>query len=480
MTVPLPTARVAGLGCMTLFMLPFAAVGVFTMAQGVRQAAAGEWGSAAFMGCFGLVFGLVGFGGIFGALKARRTGAETDAVRARHPEAPWMWRADWASGKIEDSTRSTMVAAWVFAGFWNLISLPAAFFGVRQALREASYGALFVLIFPAVGLGLLLWAVRATIRYRRFGVSRLELATVPAPVGRALRGTVVAPGALETAEGLRVTLTCVRRVTTGAGKSRSTSERVLWQDERRAPGRQARSAGGMVTSIPVAFDLPGDGQPCDDANPRDRVVWRLSVSADVPGVDYASTFEVPVFRTAESVGAPYPEPSAAPDPVERFVQPASSRVRVTRNRRGTEIVFPAGRNPGVSAGLTFFLAIWLAAVWATVHFGAPLLLQVIFGAFGVLLVCVTAASWLGVSRVTVGDGHVTVGRGLLAPMREHCLTAGEIAEVTTRIGMQSGNTPYYDLVLVRKDGKQVPAGRGIRDKREAEWLAATMREALRD
>ena len=54
----------------------------------VRHAAAGEWGSAAFMGLFGLVFGLVGFGGIFAALKARRAGAETDAVRARHPEAP--------------------------------------------------------------------------------------------------------------------------------------------------------------------------------------------------------------------------------------------------------------------------------------------------------------------------------------------------------------------------------------------------------
>jgi hypothetical protein len=28
--------------------------------------------------------------------------------------------------------------------------------------------------------------------------------------------------------------------------------------------------------------------------------------------------------------------------------------------------------------------------------------------------------------------------------------------------------------------KQVPAGRGLRDKREAEWLAATMRGALGD
>jgi hypothetical protein len=65
-------------------------------------------------------------------------------------------------------------------------------------------------------------------------------------------------------------------------------------------------------------------------------------------------------------------------------------------------------------------------------------------------------------------------------MRQRRVSSDEIAEVTTRIGMQSGNTPYYDLILVRKDGKRMSAGRSIRDKREAEWLAATMREALRD
>jgi hypothetical protein len=45
--------------------------------------------------------------------------------------------------------------------------------------------------------------------------------------------------------------------------------------------------------------------------------------------------------------------------------------------------------------------------------------------------------------------------------------------------MQAGRTPYYDLMLIRNDGRKLPAGRAIRDKREAEWLADTVREALR-
>ena len=468
----------AGLGCLLLFMLPFAGVSVVTAVLAVQRALDGKWTEAAFLGVFALVFGLVSTLVIVAALKGRRAGAALEEARSRHPESPWMWRADWAAGKIVDSNRATMYTAWGFAGLWNLISLPAGVLGARQALREESYGKLFVLIFPLVGLGLLVWAVRATIRFRRFGVSRLELATLPAPVGRALRGTVQAPGLGDTIEELRVTLTSVRRVITGSGKNRSTSERILWQEEQRVAGRRQRTAEGMVTSVPIEFPLPDDAEPCDSANPRDQVLWRLTLAADVPGVDYASTFEVPVFRTAESAEPAGIERGGASPPAAPFVQPATSRIAVTRNRRGTEILFPAARNVGASAGLTVFLLLWLGVVWALVHFDAPVIFLVVFGAIALLLLWGTIAAWLGVSRITVGDGSVTVASGLLTAGRERQLRAAEISGVTTKIGMQAGNTPYYELVLVRTDGKRMTVGGGIRDKREAEWLAATIREAL--
>jgi hypothetical protein len=50
--------------------------------------------------------------------------------------------------------------------------------------------------------------------------------------------------------------------------------------------------------------------------------------------------------------------------------------------------------------------------------------------------------------------------------------------VTPTITMQGGGTAYYDVTIVRKNGKKVSAGSGIRDKREAEWLAATLKESL--
>ena len=46
------------------------------------------------------------------------------------------------------------------------------------------------------------------------------------------------------------------------------------------------------------------------------------------------------------------------------------------------------------------------------------------------------------------------------------------------IGMQAGNVPYYDLEVRLKNAKKVVAGRSVRDKREAEWLAATIKREL--
>ena len=51
------------LGCLMLFLLPFAAVGVFAGVQVVRAALMHDWAHAGFYAIFALTFGGVGFGG---------------------------------------------------------------------------------------------------------------------------------------------------------------------------------------------------------------------------------------------------------------------------------------------------------------------------------------------------------------------------------------------------------------------------------
>jgi hypothetical protein len=460
-------------GCLVLFLLPFASVGIFTAMQAVRSALAHDWGQAGFFSIFALTFGGVGIGGIIGALKGKRRLEAQEALRAAHADTPWLWRSDWAAGRADDATRQTAWFALGFAAFWNLISFPAGFLAVREAVQKGNHAALIALLFPLIGSGLLVWAVRSVLRLRRYGVSRFELSTLPGVIGHTLSGTVRISEVLRPEGGFLVTLCCLRRYVTGSGKNRSTSETIFWQEERRIQG--------VGATLPVAFAIPADARATDDRNANDRILWRLTVTADVPGVDYAAAFEVPVFRTvASDQPRTEAEVSATRDPLAPAVyrQPATSRIEVTTNRRGTEILFPAARNPGMAGGVTAFFAVWSVAIWAVIHFKAPIIFPIVFGFFGMLILWGVLDLWLKVTRVTVDSSAVTVANGYLISGAGKTIAANDVEDVTAAIAGQGGSTVYYSVQLVLKNGKKVNAGSWLRDKHEAEWLAVTIKTAL--
>jgi hypothetical protein len=471
-----------GIGCVAAFFLPFAVAGVVLLTQSVRRLAQGNWREGLLLAGGGVLFGGVGLAGMAAMWAGRRKLQEQTELRSKNPDQPWRWQQDWAAGRIEDSSRGTLWTSWAFAVFWNMIAFPSGYLGVQAALRQGQPGGYVALIFPLVGIGLLVGAARSTIRYRKYGVSRLELATIPAVIGHSLAGTVRVSTSIESPEGFLATVSCVRRVTSGSGKSRSTSESVLWQDERRVAGGRARDAAGWRTDVPVQFRIPADVEPCSLDDPNNRVLWRLTVSASVPGVDYASVFEIPVFRTEASAAPPTEsEARLAAEQVRalaEYRQPADSRIRVTNRSQGVEIVFPPARNPGAAAGVTAFTLIWGGICWGLVHYKAPLLFPVVFGLSELLLLWVSLQLWLGVSRVTARPGMLLLAKGIGSPRGERTLPSAEVADVISAIGMQAGAIPYYDVVVRQKDGEKLTAGRSVRDKHEAEWLAVTIKKAL--
>jgi hypothetical protein len=199
-------------------------------------------------------------------------------------------------------------------------------------------------------------------------------------------------------------------------------------------------------------------------------------------VDYQSVFEVPVFRASVSDTAPTDEDRRAGAEqalsLAEYRQPPDSRISVSRNRRGVELSFPAARNPGAALSLTVFTLLWVGIVAALIRFHVPLFFPVVFGAFGLLLVVGSLELWLTVSRVVVDKGSISVAQGYIYPGSEKTIASAQISSVIAKISMQTGSVPYYDVVLVTTAGKQIAAGRWVRNKREAEWLAATIKDAL--
>jgi hypothetical protein len=470
-------------GCLLLFSLPFAATGLFAAVQTVLKLAAGDWRTAAFMSVFALVFGGAGIGLAAAALYGRREAQRRDLAAAQYPNEPWLWRQDWASGRIEDAGRKGQYGLWIFAAFWNLISFPSAILALREVYQKGNRLALVALLFPVVGVGLIVAAVRATMRQRKFGLSSLELSTRPGVVGHGIAGTVRIASELLPADGFTATLTCVNLRTTGSGDDRSTNESIRWQEEQRVSGqRSAAGAGqGLVTAVSVRFRLPSDVLPTDEANRNDRIVWRLQVAAGMPGVDYTATFEVPVFRTAASAEPMGPEEEKLLGPVPEslpYRQPAASPIRVSTGPRGTQIVFPAARNPGAALGLTAFAALWAAIIWLIVHLKAPVLFLVAFGLVELAVLYGVLRMWLRVVEVTAGRDGITIASGFGAPGDPVHIDRRDIEAIEVKIGLQAGTTVYYDLAVLQPSGRRTNAGSGIRDKREAEWLAGLIRDAI--
>ncbi|MGE5232350.1 MAG: hypothetical protein ACM3NS_11455 [Deltaproteobacteria bacterium] len=471
------------LGCLILFALPFAGSGLVAAVLAAKKILAGDWRNGGFLSVFALVFGGAGIGIVAAALAGRRRLERRALAAERHPGEPWLWRPDWAQGRIEDAERRGQYLLWIMAVLWNLVALPTGFAALRGAMEPGNRLALVGLLFPMIGAGLLVAAVRTTWRERKFGVSVLELTTTPGVVGHGLAGSVRVGSTIVPAGGFLATLSCVNARTTGAGKSRSTTETIRWQDQQTVAAQRASGGAGegVATVIPVRFRIPADVAPTDDTNPDDRMVWRLCVTAAVPGVDYTATFEVPVFRTERSLEpvtgdeeqllGPPPESLA-------YRQPPDSPIRVSSGPRGTLIVFPAGRNPGVALALTVFMGLWAGIVWLLWSLKAGLFFVGMFGLVEAVLVYVVLRMWLRVVEVTAGREGVGIASGFGGVGDPRTVPAADIAAVEATIGMQAGTTVYYGLTVVRKDGRRMGAGSGIRDKREAEWLAGLVRRAV--
>jgi hypothetical protein len=220
----------------------------------------------------------------------------TDSVGGEKPAALWLVRKDWASRRIEDENRGGGLVALVFALFWNAIAWTVTI-GVWRGVKERGPEHYFILLFPFVGIFAFLGAVYVMLRRGRYGVPVFELATLPAPVGRALAGHVRIPRGLPPASQIEINLRAIHLTMMRSGKNTSTREEVLWESHRLLPGAIEDGDG---VAVPIAIPIPREAPETSAVSPTDRILWRLEIGSAVPGVDFQAQFEVPVFYTSES------------------------------------------------------------------------------------------------------------------------------------------------------------------------------------
>jgi len=183
---------------------------------------------------------------------------------------------------------------WGFATVWNLISLPAtmgAWEEIPRIHKPEDFMILLVLLFPLTGIFLLWQALRATILHSRYGGSELRLDPAPGQAGGQVGGTIRLSSPLPQDTQCEVRLECRHSHETRNSKGqKQINSRVLWQDELMVRGHMEAGA----TLVPFVFDVPAD-LPASEPESRDWKHWQVHVAADIPGLDLALEFDVPVL-----------------------------------------------------------------------------------------------------------------------------------------------------------------------------------------
>ena len=477
----------SGLGCGIAFATPFALAGLLTLAKGLQLASSEGFGESTFTAlAAGSVFAGVGFGIMVALVYGLKLAREEERRRARYPEEPWRWDVRWNDGRILCDGKARQVAMWAFAGIWNGISLPTALLFLRDEGFEASTPEPYlVMLFPAIGLGLLVAAIRGTLRWLRFGRSELVLPAMTGVIGGHLQGSLETRAPLHSAERVTLTLNCLERRTRRRGKNTETDERVLWQEvqELRPPRSSHGSRGGAETALPFGFTIPADCRATDGEDHSNRILWRLEVEAAIPGIDYAATFEPPVFLTEDSVDDPQPLDTPGLQVDDTPVDPAAHGIQIRPSgANGLVIHFEAMRNKGAMFSLGFFILLWTGAIWLGHYYGAPIFFAVVFAFFEILMIVAWISMAFSTRRVEVRNGRVTIRSSTLGIGHSEELDGSSIEAVRLEVGMTSRSgskhTPYWDIQLHPKVGRDFTAGRSIRDKAVAQHVADALSHAL--
>lgn len=432
-----------------------------------------RYGKLLFLGLFALVFGGVGFGILFGSAWARRRELRHKAVQAENPDEPWLIRDDWAAGRIRSSG---LLGAAVLGGMgvlFSAISSPAVV-AIPAEMEKGNTPILLVLLFPMAGLFMLGSAGYLVLRSRRWGQPEFVMASVPGVIGGGLAGVIRCSRFLEPRDGWQLSLSCIRR-TNGR---KNNHESIVWQ-ERRTLARGLDGDQFSGTAVPVYFAIPYDARPSDSEG-ESSINWELELKADVPGIDFAATFEVPVFRTAAS-SEDY-EPLDALADYEHEITPEehvrAAGLRLTETFEGFRIRQPMPAQLGIACGTTLFTAIWVGVVWFLWHLGAPLLFPIVFGLFGLLMVWISIDMWLWSSTIEVEPGSLTVRSGLPLKAERRHFTAFEIHSLKPVKGMQSGRQVYYSLKLRTGEDRGLTILRHLPGRVEAEKVAALIAEKV--
>lgn len=428
----------------------------------------GNWALISLQTLAGLLFSGVGFSivavAIVGWFEQRKLAPADPSAELQ----PWQTRADWAKGEIRHSDRRlSQFLLWGSFGI-ALISIPSLVAGLLEIVLHHTPLAALAFLPMAVSMLVLLLGWRARARWRRYGDSVLQMASVPGVLGGTFAAVVSIERTVIAPDGFQVRLVCTETTQKGSGDDKTTHTEVVWEQQQ-IVSRDLRSSEEEGSNIPVLFTLPYDAPETDDATSTGdygrKHAWRLSIHATVPGIDYHAEFEVPVFRTAES------DPHFKPDPtlVAEYQVPADSNLPLKNagltiepyEGEGFTIGFPRFRAIGFAIAMMIVQVVFVGAITGACFYFWHVAWPYVACFFGYFLFLSIVDLFFYYSAIDVTKSMLRIRSGSFYVGGPIEVAATDIDKFIASAAGSAGNTTAYDLAVHLKNGKIYNLGKRI-------------------
>ena len=416
-----------------------------------------RWELIGFKTVFFLTFGGVGAVIIFFGLRGRRVNT-APAVQGKL----WLEKPEWANNDIRSSAKTGMYFMWGFAIFWNLVSSPLLF-NVEEIYRDEGLVVLVALIFPLIGLGLLAYAIKLSLQWRRFGVTPLRMDPFPGAIGGDVGGEIKVNLRYDPRMRCDVTLSCIHSYVSGSGKNRSRRESIKWQDS----GYAKIIPGSNSVRLQFRFTVP-EGLPQSEQKSDSYYLWRLDIESELPGTDLSRSFEIPVFDVDEKQSSLVID-SVSYQPAGMVDSPVESLLPIVNSSPSSlELYYPMMRKPitslmgivfgGLFAGTGIFLWIEAAQEGFMLY-----IMSAVFSLFGGIICIAGIYSLFNSLRVRFDGKAIHVVRKFMGlSLKKLQLPYSSITDITTEKGSSSTQKGskhqiQYDVIAHTAEGKFVLA-----------------------
>ena len=127
------------LGFIKFLGTPLSIAALLAAMVAVTRARDGKWEQAALAASVALACAGAGIGAAWWVRFHARAADPSERLRVANPNAPWMWREDWAAGEVRTSARRDANRLTIIAIAWCVATFPIFFIVPHRALRSGDY-----------------------------------------------------------------------------------------------------------------------------------------------------------------------------------------------------------------------------------------------------------------------------------------------------------------------------------------------------